>query len=80
MLPDARVLEIIGLQYTTRMQFAATSVDAALELYTMVKETPTAVTKTIIENELNLHINGPMKDSQSNILAASDAHGSFIYY
>ena len=76
--PDSRVLERIGVQYHTRIEFAAMSVGAAVNLYTMVKEIPTTVTKTGIENKLSLLTNGPMNNFQPNILAGSDAHGSLF--
>jgi hypothetical protein len=72
--PNQEVLDTIVKRFSNPFQAAVLcgSIDTCVNLYRTVKELPTSFTRGVIQNDLNLSINGPMSLAQPNILIAFD--------
>jgi hypothetical protein len=72
--PDKQVLATITSRFTQQL-FAVLAIgdpDACAELYRKVKELPATFTRGVIQQDLQVSINGPLSDSQPLILIAAD--------
>ena len=76
--PDKYVLDRITERYYNAIDAAGSSVERAVNFYRMVKLIPGTKTVAIIANQLSLHINGPIREYQPNILTACDRSGGLF--
>ena len=63
---------MISSRYFAGVDGAASSVERAVAFYEAIKNLPSSTTKVVLQDHLNLHINGPFSLRTPNILTAID--------
>jgi hypothetical protein len=77
--PKKEVLERIAEYHYAGVDSAASNVGNAVRFYEAIKAIPDTSTKVVLEENLNLHINGPVNSRFPNILSAINSnHDLFI--
>lgn len=74
--PDAKVIEKLRHEYVNQLGGNIDTVDAALNLYRMIKEVPSTTTRTIIKDQLQIRVNGALSIEKPNILTACHKDGT----
>ena len=70
--PSKEVLDCIAIHHYAAVDTAASYVERAVALYEMVKDLPSTSTRVVLQEQLNLHINGPSSLHTPNIPTAVD--------
>ena len=70
--PRKEVLDRIAIHHYAAVDAAASSVERAVALYEMVKDLPSTSTRVVLQEQLNIHINGLSSPRTPNILTAVD--------
>jgi serine/threonine protein kinase len=74
--PEAKVIEKLRHEYVNQLGGNIDNVDAAMNLYRMMKEIPSTTTRTIIKDQLQIRVNGAMSIEKPNILTACHKDGT----
>ena len=74
--PDERVIEQLRSTHISYLAGNIDNVDAALNLYRMIKELPATLTRTIIRDQLQIRVNGALSLGKPHILGAAHTHGA----
>ena len=74
--PDERVIEQLRSTHISYLAGNIDNVDAALNLYRMIKELPASFTRAIIRNKLHIRLNGALSLSKPHVLGASHNNGA----
>jgi hypothetical protein len=70
--PKKEVLDRIAEHHYNGIDSAASSADRAVAFYEMIRDLPSTHTRVVLQQQLSLHINGPVSIKNPNILTAVD--------
>lgn len=70
MKPKKEVLDRIAERHYNGVDAAASSADRAVTFYVMIRDLPSTSTRVVLQNRLNLHINGPLSLATPDLLTA----------